>query len=121
MTQRRSADGKAINSGCPEINTVGLTGLYAGLGSDPSLFKILSEPHIVKRNRRLWFLVIFWGGTFFGGAIATYSDMWISLIFALECKVVALGMMMLSSAFEVDKGWRERLKQETELAEAYAE
>jgi hypothetical protein len=47
--------------------------------------------------------------------------MWISLIFALECKVVALGMMMLSSAFEVDKGWRERLKKEEELAEAYAD
>lgn len=43
-----------------------------------------------------------------GGAIATFSDMWISLVLALECKVVALSMMMLSSAFEVPEGWAER-------------
>lgn len=43
-----------------------------------------------------------------GGAIATYSDMWIGLVLALECKVVALAMMMLSSAFEVPEGWAER-------------
>lgn len=114
------ADPQAINSGVSEINTVGLTGLYCALGSDPTLFSLLSNPHVLKRNRRLWFLVIFWCGCVMGGAIATFSDMWISLVLALECKVVALGMMMFSSAFEVPEDWatrnarREKEKEEEE-------
>lgn len=44
--------------------------------------------------------------------------MWISLVLALECKVVALAMMMLSSAFEVPDGWAERnAKKEKEKRE----
>lgn len=107
VTLLTTAECQAINSGVSEINTVGLTGVYAALGSDPTLFSLLTKPHEVKRNRRLLFLLIFWGGAALGGAIATFSDMWISLILALECKVVALGMMMLSSAFEVPDGWAE--------------
>lgn len=84
---------QAANSGAREIPSAMMTTPYAALISDPTLFASAKTVDVRSRNRRFFYIVVFWSGAFSGAALSFRAGIFIATVAVLLCKTVALGLL----------------------------
>jgi hypothetical protein len=76
-----------------------MTTPYAAFISDPSLFSFPSPPDsksVISRNRRFIYILLFWIGSFVGGAMMEWASLWVLTVVVAGVKILAAGLIWVS-------------------------